>query len=103
MHGTGKWIAGALLMLGTGAMAMAPTATASRVVESIDEDMALVQRAVADRPQRQSATPTVARDERRQRPTRRDEPQWLKVRIREKGEGEDRLSINLPLAVLRAE
>jgi hypothetical protein len=63
-----------------------------------EDDLAVVRRAVA-RMDEPSARPT-ASPAPRSRPARKAEPQWLRVRIKEK-DGKSTVSVNLPLALAR--
>ncbi len=78
-----------------------------------EDDLAVVKRAVARNEVRQESRPAppAARerdDADRDRPEARrprragTEPQWLKVRVTEKGSKRARVTINLPLALVRA-
>jgi hypothetical protein len=62
-----------------------------------EDDLALVRRAVAEEPA--STRPEEAVSEKR--PARKGEPQWLRVRIKEKS-GKSTVSVNVPLALARA-
>lgn len=69
-----------------------------------DDDLAVVKRAVAERPQAQ-AQPAPRAAEAAPAPATRTsdkEPQWLRVRIVEKGEKHGKVSINLPLGLVRS-
>jgi hypothetical protein len=63
-----------------------------------EDDLALVRRAVAEEPA--SARPEAPRAEEKRQP-RKAEPQWLRVRIKEKS-GKSTVSVNVPLALARA-
>jgi hypothetical protein len=70
------------------------------VAKAADDDLAVVRRAVADArpadvPTRRAVTSSANRAE----PA---EPQWLRVRIQEKREKKARVSVNLPLSLVRA-
>jgi hypothetical protein len=62
-----------------------------------EDDLTIVRRAVAQAAAARSETPPAPEPPR----TRKAEPQWLKVRIKEKG-GKSTVSVNLPLALARA-
>ncbi len=67
-----------------------------------DNDLAAVKRAVAQEPAASATTPVPPRQERAEpRRGRADEGRWLRVRVNERG-GRKRVSINLPLAFVRA-
>lgn len=57
-----------------------------------DDDLAVVKKATAPEP-----SPAAKESK-----TRRSEPQWLKVRIVEGGAHKSRVTVNLPLAMIRA-
>jgi len=83
---------GGAVLLGLGALASGHTALAA------DDDLAVVRRAVADARPAEDARPAPPAT-----PARKSgEPQWLKVRIQEKREKKARVSINLPLSLVRA-
>ena len=63
-----------------------------------EDDLAVVRRAVAEAPTARPDTPPPA-PEKRMAP--KSEPQWLRVRIKEKN-GRSTVSVNLPLALARA-
>lgn len=77
-----------------------------------EDDLAVVKRAVGAQSAAQAAPDTpearrMERDERRResaRPSRTSgkEPTWLKVRVTEKGTNRKRVTVNLPLALVRA-
>ncbi len=80
----------------TGAGAVILLASAG-VAGAADDDLAVVRRAVADArpadpPARHAVTPSA----------KGAEPQWLRVRVQEKREKKARVSITLPLSVVRA-
>lgn len=78
--------------LGVGALAVVNVARAA------DDDLSVVRRAVADARPADEAPPA-----RSVTPARKGgEPQWLKVRIQEKREKKARVSVNLPLSLVRA-
>ena len=82
MSGMAGWLAGMALVLGAG-------------LAGGDEDLAVVKRAVAVA--RSSQAPAPRKDG-------KPEPQWLRVRVLErdaKGETHKRVSVNLPLALVR--
>jgi hypothetical protein len=85
-----------LMVMGLGAVLVGPDGSVA-ARGSGEDDLAVVRRAVAD------ATP-VARSEALQAPerprARKAEPQWLRVRIKEKN-GKSRVSVNVPLALAR--
>jgi hypothetical protein len=67
-----------------------------------DSDLQAVKRAVAQEPAASVTPPPTPRAERAEpRRERRDDGRWLRVRVDEKG-GRKRVSINLPLAFVRA-
>ena len=100
-------IVAGLAMAAAGAVAAAP-----------EDDLAVVKRAVARNEARQEVRPAppaeapaarerdaeADRDRPEARRPRRTgaEPQWLKVRVTEKGSKRARVTINLPLALVRA-
>jgi hypothetical protein len=95
-------------------------ATAAGTAMAFEDDLAVVKRAVAKQEARQDVkpapapTPKAAPDEeadadrdrpvaRRTRTTRSGpEPQWLKVRVTEKGAKRAKVTVNLPIALVRA-
>lgn len=81
------------LALALGLAAVAAPAAAER--HSADEDLAVVKKATSS----PSGPRTVA--EAPPRP-RADEPQWLRVRIVERGDEKATVKVNLPLALVRA-
>ena len=101
------------------AAAVVAGAVATVAAASSEDDLAVVKRAVAQAQPAPSA-PVVAndepparaegtddewarRDDRHPRATRSGrEPQWLKVRITEKGAKKARVNVNLPLSLVRA-
>jgi len=96
MSGMAGWLAGMALVLGAG-------------LAGADEDLAVVKRAVAVARSSQApatppaeAPPTTAPAS--PRTGGKPEPQWLRVRVFErdaKGETHKRVSVNLPLALVR--
>jgi hypothetical protein len=73
-------------------------AASGAVARAADDDLSVVRRAVADARPADEAPPT-----RLAAPVQKGrEPQWLKVRIQEKREKKARVSINLPLGLVRA-
>lgn len=64
---------------------------------SAEDDLAVVRRAVARNEPAQAKAP--ASDEKA--PARKGTPQWLRVRITEKG-GKSKVSVNVPLALARS-
>ena len=88
------------------------------VADRADDDLAAVKKAVGTTVEAEAKPPAEAppahvekarADERRSaersahRPrSRRGEPQWIRVRIAEKGEQHARVVVNLPLGILRA-
>jgi hypothetical protein len=99
-------VAALALALPSGARAAAP-----------EDDLKVVRRAVAERPAPQPPqaeraaeedAPAAQPDDRAESaeeapaPRRGKEPQWLRVRITDKGPRHGRVSINLPLALVRA-
>jgi hypothetical protein len=62
-----------------------------------EDDLAVVRRAMAQ----ESASPIPEGRAREKSPARKAEPQWLRVRINERG-GKSRVSVNVPLALARA-
>jgi len=78
-----------------------------------EDDLALVKRAVAERPgaqkvvaQSQAVSPAV-RPQAETRPAPRaavrdHEPQWFKVRVVDKATGKRKVTVNLPLSVVKA-
>jgi hypothetical protein len=83
------WYGAALC--GLGALAF------GNVARAADDDLSVVRRAVADARPADDAPPAHAAT-----PARKGgEPQWLKVRIQEKREKKARVSVNLPLSLVR--
>jgi hypothetical protein len=85
------------VLIGAAALALLPHPTAAGASPSDDDDLSVVRRAVADAriadaPPARAVAP----------PHKGSEPRWLKVRIQEKGEKRSRVSVNLPLALVRA-
>jgi hypothetical protein len=100
-----------ILMAGVILGALASTSAADRA----DDDLAAVKKAVgttveaeATPPAEQPAPPRaekVRAEERRvaeRARSRKSEPQWIRVRIAEKGEKHARVSLNLPLGIVSA-
>lgn len=83
------WLAAGLLAFSQGASGAG----------SVDDDLAVVRRAVAAQSAPRPEAPP-ARAERTDAPARTDKPRWLKVRVQERTG--KRLSVNVPLAVARA-
>jgi hypothetical protein len=80
------WVlGGALLVLA------APLAWAA------DDDLSIVRKAVAA-----DAGGTTTKDEKAAPPRKASAPQWLRVRIVDKGEKKAKVSINLPLSLVKA-
>ena len=95
MSGMAGWLTGMALVLGAGPA-------------GADEDLAVVKRAVAvARSSQAPATPPAEAPPAAAPAPRKDgkpEPQWLRVRVLErdaKGETHKRVSVNLPLALVR--
>lgn len=66
-----------------------------------EDDLAVVKRAVDERPREEALPERLAPAPAPERRTSK-EPQWLRVRIEDKGKKRGRVSINLPLALVRA-
>lgn len=64
---------------------------------SVEDDLALVKKAVAARPAAPATTPAVVAQEGTR--AKGKEPQWLRVRVAERGG--KKVSVNLPLALVR--
>lgn len=100
---TGAWVVVAVLAMGpmhTSASMPSPPGAA------IEDDLAVVKRAVAASTQAAPPTPRPKAAE-RATPTaeprkKGDKPQWLRVRIVEKGSKKGKVSVNLPLSLVRA-
>lgn len=68
-----------------------------------EDDLAVVKRAVDERPSARSEAPRAepsATPEPQRKPAK--QPQWLRVRIEDKGRKHGRVSVNLPLSLVRA-
>jgi hypothetical protein len=67
------------------------------IARASEDDLAVIRKAVAQAsPAPEPTLPAVA-------PTRKAEPQWLRIRIEPKGEGKGgRVRVNVPLAFVRA-
>jgi len=63
-----------------------------------EDDLAVVRHAVAEEPIARPEAPPLAAEK---RVARKSEPQWLRVRVKEKN-GRSTVSVNLPLALARA-
>jgi hypothetical protein len=80
------------MLCGLGALAF------GQVARAADDDLSVVRRAVADAHPADDAPPA-----RVVAPAHKGgEPQWLKVRIQDKREKKARVSVNLPLSLVRA-
>jgi len=104
-YGRSRWAA---VVLGTVGLLAAGIAVAAGPADPQDDDLAVVKRAVMAR-NAQAETPVrpAPRVEEEQarpvRPTRSGkEPTWLKVRVTEKGTSRKKVTVNLPLALVRA-
>src|SRR5262245_40743979 len=62
------------------------------------DDLSVVKNAVGQEPVAERPAPEARAPE----PKRSDEPRWLKVRIQDRGEKKAKVSINLPLDLVRA-
>jgi len=82
------------------------TAGAAGERPAADDDLAVVKKAVAPQPtpdpKEARARPASGKADPRAEKSRRSEPQWLKVRIVESGAHKSRVTVNLPLAMVRA-
>jgi hypothetical protein len=74
---------------------VAVTAPAAAELSSAEDDLAVVKKATSSR----GTAPAVAEAA---PPSRADEPQWLRVRIVERGEKKATVKVNLPLALVHA-
>lgn len=83
------------------ALAAAVTAAAGGTViaATTEDDLAVVKRAVA-RQEAAAPAPAASVDVPRLRPGQK--PEWLKVRIQEKGAKKARVTVNVPIALVRA-
>ena len=86
-----------LLAAGITATAVAFGGPARAAAQETPDDLTVVKRAVAEGPA--PAAPAVKATAPTVRGTR---PQWFKVRITDKGSKKGRVSVNLPLALVRA-
>jgi hypothetical protein len=105
-------------MVARAALAAGIAAAAGGTAMAFEDDLAIVKRAVARQEARPERTPAPAPpalrddepDAERDRPSARrprvsrtgPEPQWLKVRITEKGAKRAKVTVNLPIALVRA-
>jgi hypothetical protein len=78
------------------ALGLTAALTAPAGGDAVDDDLAVVKKATAST----GSGPAVTPEARPLRPG--DEPQWLRVRIVEKGKKKATLKVNLPLVLLRA-
>lgn len=103
------------LAWGTTALAVAAAvatgiAVASGAGPAVEDDLAVVKRAVAQSTQAVPDTPATSRTQEPEprpeaaRPARTSgkQPNWLKVRVTEKGTSRKKVTVNLPLALVRA-
>ena len=103
-HGRAGWAA--VILAGVGLVA-AGVAVASGPTEPQDDDLAVVKRAVTAR-NAQAETPAVsappvrAEEARPRRAAGAKEPTWLKVRVTEKRTSRKKVTVNVPLALVRA-
>ena len=105
---TGKVLTGGLALIAVAAASIAAIASAGPVPE---DDLTVVKRAVAQAAPREAAParrPESARPEaeekvaeRRARPLGK-EATWLKVRVTDKSTGRRKVTVNVPLALVRA-
>jgi hypothetical protein len=83
-----RWISGAVLM-----GLLAPPLFGG----SVDDDLAVVKKAVGP-----DAQPAPRSETRPAREPGKDEPRWLKLRITDRGDKKAKVSLNLPLDLVRA-
>ena len=81
-------------------MAAALAVAAAGMAWAAEDDLAVVKRAVAR--QEVKAADPVPRDERPAAARKASELKWLKVRVTEKGTKRAKVTINLPIALVRA-
>ena len=84
----------------TAAMAAALAVAAAGMAWAAEDDLAVVKRAVAR--QEVKAADPVLRDEPPAAARKASELKWLKVRVTEKGTKRAKVTINLPIALVRA-
>jgi hypothetical protein len=93
----GAWAATGLLALGIGGSSLRAAAL------DVEDDLAIVKRAVAQAaPQAQPAPPARASAEAAAPARRSEKALWLKVRVVEKATKKTKVTVNLPLALVRA-
>ena len=103
-HGRAGWAA---VILAAGGLIAAGVAVASGPADPQDDDLAVVKRAVTARNAQAEApvrpAPSVEEEQARpSRPARGKEPTWLKVRVTEKRTSRKKITVNVPLALVRA-
>jgi hypothetical protein len=86
-----------MLAAGMAAAALAPGGRARAAAQEPTDDLTVVKRAVAQAP---APAAPAARAE--ATPLRSNRPTWFKVRIVDKGSKKGRVTVNLPLALVRA-
>ena len=99
---TRKWTVGMAGALVLGAAALAGVAVVASAQPAPEDDLAVVKRAVA-----QNAAPAPAAESPRAAPDKAlrasgKEATWLKVRVTEKTTGRKKVTVNLPIALVRA-
>lgn len=104
------WMGWAATVVAVGAVAMG-VATAAGPGHAPEDDLAVVKRAVTGQKVAQAVPETPARSTTGDEPARATprparaagkEPTWLKVRVTEKGSNRKKVTVNLPLALVRA-
>lgn len=88
-------------LLALGAVALMGGAVSLRGASVPDDDLQAVRRAVAQAEPAPSAPPAATRTEPAAPRRLRAEPQWLRVRVEEKGSKKSRVKVNLPLSLVR--
>jgi len=86
-----------MLAAGFAGMALAVGGLVRAVAQGAADDLTVVKRAVAQAPAPAPAAPVVKAPA-----PRSGKPQWFKVRVVDKGSKKGRVTVNLPLALVRA-
>jgi hypothetical protein len=110
MNGRKRLAWGAAALAAAAAVATG-IAVASGAGPAVEDDLAVVKRAVAQSTQVAPDTPATSRTPdpeprpeaaKRARASSGKQPSWLKVRVTEKGTSRKKVTVNLPLALVRA-
>ena len=92
--------AGSMALVGV--LAISVSTAAAQGSKPKDDDLALVKRAVAQNTSGPSARPQAEAPSVSRAPSAGHEPQWFKVRVVDKATGKKKVTVNMPLSLVKA-